>query len=256
MENTGRTAFEGVTNILRFNWHFFAGALVSVVLLLVLRVFITAGWVVTCIHIAAFFTLLTTAVSLAVSFYVYDCSDLYTLKWLDAVSVRSNARLVNIHAGFDETSALLAAKYPQAALTVFDFYNASKHTEVSIERARKARVAYPGTQKIQTDAIPLPDDSADNIFLILAAHEITDQRERIAFFADLRRILNKNGRIMVVEHLRDWPNFLAYNIGYIHFYSKLTWKHAFSGAGLTIEKAFPVTPFITVFLLQNNGITP
>ena len=69
--------------------------------------------------------------------------------------------MVNINAGFDETSMLLKQKYPNATLEVFDFYDPTKHTEVSIERARMAYPAFPDTVTISTTNIPLQENSTD-----------------------------------------------------------------------------------------------
>jgi hypothetical protein len=161
--------------------------------------------------------------------------------------------LVNINAGFDETSILLSAKFPAAELTVFDFYDPAKHTEISIERARKAYGPYPGTMNISTDNIPLLN--ADLICMMLAAHEIRNREERIQFFSLLKERLNDHGQMLVLEHLRDLPNFMAYNIGFFHFFSKKEWRRTFTGAGFTIYKEIKVTPFLSAFILQKNGIT-
>lgn len=50
--------------------------------------------------------LITTSVSLLVSYYVYDLSDLYKLNWLHELvaNLKRDLKIVNIHAGFDETS--------------------------------------------------------------------------------------------------------------------------------------------------------
>lgn len=229
-----RLAFQGVKNIIRFNWHFYVIALCCIVFF-------------TIIHqpLIIFLIILSTIVSLAVSWYVYDYSNVYTLNWLD---VKHPARVVNINAGFDETSAVLAAKYPAADLIVYDFYDPAKHTEVSIERARKAYAAYPGTIAIATSAVP--SAPADLIVVIFAAHEIRNFAERAAFFTKLKECLRDKGQIVVLEHLRDLPNFMAYNIGFFHFYSRREWMRTFDAAGLAVEKETKLTPFLSAFILQ------
>ncbi len=256
MEQSVRKPLEGVTNILRFNWHFYAFSIVLIGVLLIAKTWFSNFYIVLFFKILIALTLLGTVLSLAVSYYVYDVSGLYRLKWLDRLNISPGSTMVNIHAGFDETSTLLATKYPHAALRVFDFYDPSKHTEISIERARKVNPPYPGTEHIETQALPLEPASTDLVFLILAAHEIRNTAERIAFFADLRRSLKANGRIVVVEHLRDIPNFLAYNIGFLHFYATKVWLDTFQGAGLVIDQTMKITPFISVFSLKDHGVTP
>jgi hypothetical protein len=162
-------------------------------------------------------------------------------------------KIVNIHAGFDETSQLLRSRYPEASLMVLDFYDPAKHTEVSIERARRAYAPYPGTVTIDTEHVPLTTGNADIIYLLFAAHEIRNAAERIGFFRQLRNALHRNGKIIVTEHLRDPANFIAYNFGFFHFHAGGTWKRTFDEAGLDVEEMFKITPFITTFILRKNG---
>ena len=247
-----RKPFQGVINIVRFNWHYFAlSAGIMLVLALVWR-FLPgplgdlAGFG---LLLAAAATLLT----LIVSVVVYDRSGLYTLDWLDDWQIPPEANLVNIHSGFDETSGALHHKFPSAHLTVLDFYDPARHTEISIRRARRAHPPWPGTLTVSTSALPLPDHGSDFVFLILAAHEIRDDAERALFFREAKRLLAPGGRILVTEHLRDLPNLLAYNIGAFHFHTRRTWKNTFAAAGLKIVHASTHTPFLNNFILQSDG---
>ncbi|HMV08392.1 MAG TPA: methyltransferase [Cyclobacteriaceae bacterium] len=245
-----RTRFTGVTNIVRFNWHFYVMAGLLSALLFVSSTFMS-GIPSAMLNIFAALILSGTVVSLVVSSYIYDFSNLYTFKWLNVWSTASH--IVNIHAGFDETSHLIKKIYPGVQLKIFDFYDPKKHTEVSIERARRAFPPPPETIKISTDYIPLAENSTDIIFLVLAAHEIRDAKERSSFFTKLSGSLNREGRIIVIEHLRDLNNFMAFNLGFFHFFSKKSWLSVFRQAGLTIESELKITPFISAFILQKNG---
>jgi ubiquinone/menaquinone biosynthesis C-methylase UbiE len=244
-----RKPFQGVTNIVRFNWHFYQLAVLMIVIIAVFNHLSNeqyAGY----FALLALLVIITTVVSLLVSYYVYDLSNLYTLNWLEGIKAGAGDTIVNINAGFDETSALLKARYPQAELLVFDFYDPAKHTEVSIERARKAYPPYPGTKVISTGQVPLPDNSANQIYLILAAHEIRNDDERHNFFKELNRSLKPGGNIIVTEHLRDLANLLAYNLGFFHFLSRRSWLATFKSAGLSVEREVKITPFITAFVLE------
>jgi hypothetical protein len=254
MERISRKPFQGITNIIRFNWHYYVIAFVVIVSLFFVKKYLHQSLNIAATILLAL-TILSIIVSLAVSWYIYDHSGLYSLNWLDNIKIAANKQLVNINAGFDETSALLKEKYPGSTLTVFDFYDPAKHTEISIERARKAYPAFPGTKTISTTNIPLKNNSADCIFLILSAHEIRNDAERIEFFKQLGNSLFRDGRIIVAEHQRDIYNFIAYNFGFFHFFSEKTWKQTFANANLTEESTFKITPFISVFVLVKNGIT-
>lgn len=249
LEGITRKPFQGVTNIIRFNWHFYVIAAVLIVALLLLKNFLP-GSASLFVELFIVLLILSTLVSLAVSYYVYDLSELYSLNWLNSLNIPKGLLLVNINAGFDETSALLKQKYPGCRLLVYDFYDPAKHTEVSIERARKAYPPYPGTITIETTKVPLTNSSADYIFLILAAHEIRNHEERITFFKQLQSALTPGGRIIVTEHLRDGYNFMAYNFGFFHFFSESAWLDTFKQSGFTIEQTLNITPFIKTFILK------
>jgi hypothetical protein len=65
-------------------------------------------------------------------------------------------------------------------------------------------------------------------------------------------VLTPGGAIMMVEHLRDWPNLLAYGPGFLHFQSRRTWDAAFRAARLVLRSHCTVTPFVHAFELGKN----
>lgn len=249
-----RKPFQGVINIIRFNWHFYvlAGVFIGIALLFafalsypyqpILLIFVTLATI-------------TIAVSLGVSHYAYDRSPLYAFNWLPLPEQDDALHILNLHAGFDETSALLRQKFPHGKLSVIDFYDPQKHREPSIRRARKAYPPYPGTLRATTGQLPLENGTVDRVFVILSAHEIRDERERIEFFRELNRIMKPGAVLYVTEHLRDIPNFLAYTIGFLHFHSHNSWMRTFREAGFRVEREIGTTPFISTFLLHKNGNT-
>lgn len=244
-----RKPFQGLFNIIRFNWHFYAFALLFSLTIAALLFYWPSGldWA---LYLVLIGTILSTLLSLLASYYIYDVSNLYTLNWLDGIEIPKNANLLNINAGFDETSYLLHQKYPTANLQALDFYNPLKHTEISIERARKAYPPYPRTQTIETTNIGISANTIDCIFLILAAHEIRDIKEQIAFFKALKSTLKQQSNIVVVEHSRDLYNFMVYNFGFFHFFGQKRWWHVFNSAGLNLNQQSKITPFITVYFLN------
>lgn len=244
-----RKPAQGVLNIIRFNWHFYVVAAILILILATSNTFLSKdfqlfGWVFLGLLISSI------AISLLVSFYVYDVSKLYDLPWLNDFNKKS---ILNISAGFDETSSIIRAKFPEVKISICDFYNPKKHTEVSIKRARKAYPPDEDTIEVETTLLPFESNTFDFSLVILSAHEIRNQEERIEFFNELKRVTKPNGRIMVTEHLRDLPNFLAYNIGFLHFHSKVSWYKTFRNSGLLIEQELKTTPFISTFILSKNG---
>ena len=242
-----RRNFQGVLNILSFNRHFYVFGFLA--LLLILGSKFIYNW-----HNGLFWMVILAIIygllmPLFVSAYVYDLSGFYTFHWLKKMKIEdTNDKFnLNINAGFDETSFIIQSILPNSKLQVYDFYNAKQHTEPAIVRARKVSWFYPNTQKINSNSIPLIDNSVDTIFLLSAVHEIRLHDEKVQFLKECRRVCKPNGRIIMVEHLRDFPNFMAFTIGFTHFFSRETWKKAFDEAGFTTFNETKFTPFMSIF---------
>jgi SAM-dependent methyltransferase len=246
-----RRRLQGVRSIVRFNWHFYAEALAAV-LVLSLAGALAPGWLGGAALVAALAVAAAVSASLLASFYAYDASGFYRFDWLEPV-VAGGTRAGNFHAGFDETSALLEARFAGIELQAFDFYDPERHTEVSIRRARKAQPPHPGTRSITTSTIPLPNASLDLALCILSAHEIRNRAERVAFFREIRRVLAAGGRAVVAEHFRDLPNILAYTVGAGHFLPRSEWAATFAAAGLRVVDELEPNALITVVMLERGG---
>lgn len=242
-----RRHFQGVLNILSFNRHFYVFGLSILALIITSHILFPWSDLLFWIIIAAF--LYGLIMPLIVSAYVYDFSGYYNFDWLKKqfTTMPEPEHLLNINAGFDETSFILQHHFPKADLRVFDFYNSEQHTEPAIIRARKVSLVFPNTQQISTTHIPIKNQSIDVVFLLSAAHEIRSHEEKIQFLKECYRLCKPNGKVIMVEHLRDFPNFLAFSVGFTHFFSKATWKRAFESAGFTSFEETKFTPFMSVF---------
>lgn len=247
-----RGPFQGVVNIVRFNWHFYLLGLL-VILALIGICPLLPEWLKTLCEFVYTLALIATFVSLFISYLIYDQSKLYQLEWLPDLN---GQQVLSVTAGFDEVSEILKSKSKSIHLSVCDFYDPHKHTELSIRRARKAYPPHSGTISVVTDSLPFSNHRFNYILAILSVHEIRDPEERITFFKELVRVLHPGGTIYVTEHLRDLPNFIAYTIGAFHFHSRSTWKATFEKAGLTIDREILNNPFIRTFILITNGDTP
>ena len=242
-----RKKFQGVINILSFNRHFYVFGLSVFALLFASRLYFNWQGTIFWIVIIAF--LYGLIMPLLVSAYVYDFSGFYDFNWLNnQIKNEEGLKLiVNINAGFDETSFIIKNKFPNSDLKVFDFYNARQHTEPAIKRARKVSLVYPDTSEIASNRIPLNDNSADIIFLLSAVHEIRSQKEKVQFLKECNRLCKPGGKVIMVEHLRDIPNFLAFSVGFTHFFSRSTWRSAFENAGFSSFNETKFTAFMSIF---------
>lgn len=238
-----RRKFQGVLNILSFNRHFYSIGLGVLGALLLVHALAEGPAFIFWLILAAFMYGLF--MPLLVSAYVYDFSGYYHLHWLKEL-VREPGDIKYI-AGFDETSFLIKNKFPTSEIRVFDFYNAKQHTEPAIVRARRVSLVYPNTQSIPSHSIPLTDHTVDIVFLLSAAHEIRSHEEKIQFLSECHRICKPGGQVIMVEHLRDFPNFLAFSVGFTHFFSRSVWRNAFGRAGFTSFQETKFTPFMSIF---------
>jgi ubiquinone/menaquinone biosynthesis C-methylase UbiE len=242
-----RRKLQGVLNILSFNRHFYVIGLIVLAIIIAVLALLNVPIFWTWIIVSAF--LLGLIMPLIVSAYVYDFSGYYDFNWLKTLNLIDSKpkNIVNINAGFDETSFILKNNFPESDLKVYDFYNAEQHTEPAIIRARKVSLVYPNTMQIISDKIPLNDQSIDLIFLLSAVHEIRSHEEKVVFLKECHRICKPDGKVITVEHLRDIPNFFAFSIGFTHFFSRKAWQKAFSDAGFSTFKESKFTPFMSIF---------
>ncbi len=248
-----RGPFDGALQIIAFNWPMYATAVVALAAL---------GWL-SCadstpryIRLAAVVGLMITAyftlASVAVSHYVYDRSRLYKFDWIHDCVTEVPARWVNLHAGLDESTAALEQRFGPP-IAVLDVFTEETMPEASIARARRRGVADRRTTSVRESSLPLESDSCDCACVIFAAHELRAMSTRVALFVELRRVLAQEGRVILVEHLRDVANFAAFGPGFLHFLSLRTWHETIQSAGLQIVKDFKMTPFVRVLVLHQGS---
>ena len=200
------------------------------------------------IALPAFFWLV---ISIAVSHYVYDRSPLYGLRWLSECLPREPRTWVQLHAGLDETSGAIGVLFPAARGEVLDIFDPADMTEPSIAQARN--VARVEARAADWRALPMATGACDAAFLIFTAHEFRRAPVRARFFREVARVLRGNGDLIVVEHLRDWANFLAFGPGFLHFLPARAWLTAAESGGFEIRRRFHVTPFVNVFAMRRKA---
>jgi SAM-dependent methyltransferase len=188
--------------------------------------------------------------SLLVSHYVYDCSPLYDLNWVGRELPKAPQRWINVHAGVDETSHLLAQLFPTAVGEILDVHDPEEMTEASIRRARRTHRSLMRSKPADWRALPIANDTIDAAFLFFVAHEFRRDEARTQLFRELARVLRSDGELSVVEHLRDCANFLAFGPGFLHFFSRSKWLRTAAAAGLQVRTEKSITPFVRVFTLR------
>jgi SAM-dependent methyltransferase len=239
----------GLLQILRYNWPFFAAtwagcaAALGVLARVRLPKFVALalggfaagglGWSVS---------------SLLAAHYIYDLSPLAGPDWLRDLQLAPAGKVLNLHAGVDEAGGNIERALPKSWHLTADFYDPRVMSEDSISRAREqdAESALP----VGLMALPFKSASFDLIVLMFAAHEVRDPRARVRFFGELRRTMSARGKLVLVEHLRDVANFLAFGPGVPHWYSRRTWLDAAHQAGLAPAGERRITPFVRILVFS------
>ena len=189
--------------------------------------------------------------SLGVSHLIYDRSDLYRWGWLERALRGANMRqAIFCHCGFDEASQGLRQHLPGLQWQLLDHFDEKHMPEPSIGRARALFPPLPGTLPSHYDAWPVAAESADLVLGLLVIHELRSEAERSVWFAESRRCLRQGGRVVLVEHVRDAANFLAFGPGFLHFHSPASWRRCWERAGFRSIDEFRVTPFVRIFILS------
>ena len=113
-----RRPFQGVLNILSFNRHFYVAGLAVLAALFAGKLYFNWPPLVFELIVIAF--LYGLIMPLIVSAWVYDFSGYYNFHWLTPhIANDAVGQIVNINAGFDETSFIIKHRFPDADLQVF-----------------------------------------------------------------------------------------------------------------------------------------
>ena len=246
----GREPFHGVRQIVRFNWPFYAVGTGTVLLSPPVVSMLPLGVVPSGVAYAgAALACLWLVGSLAASWLVYDHSPLMAGTWIrDALGFRPRS-WINIHSGFDELTPALRTRFKRSHGRTFDIYDPIEMTASSIVRARHSSAGH-NDEAADFHHLPAGTSTADAVLLPLSAHELRTHAARRALFDEIHRVLMPGGRVVVAEHLRDVPNFVAFGPGFLHFHSRRTWTRCFAEARFGIYDEFSITPFVRVFILR------
>lgn len=246
-----RGRFQGVWQIFCYNWPWFVGSAAFKLLTLVVITLLPMPFVLKALLLtAASLAILGATLSLVASHWIYDRSEINRWTWVKRCLPAAPAAWTNIHAGLDESSEPLSDLYGHTARQVLDIYDPTTMTEPAIKRARASHAVTIPCVKAKADCLPLSSDSQDCIFMIFAAHEVRDPVERDQLFAEAARALAPGGRLVLVEHLRDLANAVAFGPGCFHFLPKQEWLRVTVKAGLSLVSEEKITPFVSVFVFE------
>lgn len=243
---TAPSRLAGVRMILRYNWPLYAAGIATVAVGTAAATFLHRPLLRAAAAAAAVVAGWLAVASLAASWWVYDRSELYRWTWLPRTLPTIPRGVLVIHSGLDEASMHVTATWPSAEVQSVDVHGGSGATTASLRRAR-TRVGRA------TDPCPLEPVEFDAVVALLAAHEIRDADARTNLFVDLHDRLRPGGRLILVEHVRDLANALAYGPAIGHFYPVHEWRRAIDASGMQLRTTERITPFVVLLIAEKPG---
>lgn len=246
-----RGRYQGVLQILQFNRRMYLMATTGIVTVALAWPFLSNPGRIALLSgvVPAIFWM---ASSLLVSHYVYDRFPVYDFRWIERLLTRVPRRWINIHSGWDETSGLLATLFPAEGNQVVSIFDPRTMTESSIRQAQLMNRETVPAILARYDQLPFQAGAFDTAFAIFSAHELRGHEERVDLFREIVRVLTPGGELVLMEHVRDWKNFLAFGPGFLHFFSRREWRNAASEAGMMVRTERVMTPFVHVYVLRKN----
>jgi hypothetical protein len=238
----------GAVRIFLYNWPIYVGTW-TFALVIVLLGPLVPSLPAKLAAVVAGTALMWSLFSLLISFYIYDKSSLVSGLWVPRQFGSDAHNWATIHAGLDaevELDAVMSGR----CVARLDIFDGRVMTSSSIHRARRRTPPAKEASACRPAALALEDGGCDTIVVAFTAHEIRDRGAREAFFHELRRSLCPGGRVLIVEHLRDFANFLAFGPGYLHFVSRREWLRLASHARLVIARETRITPWVMALTLE------
>lgn len=241
---TSRETLAGVRMILRYNWPLYVAGLATAVAGLSTATRGDRSGLVRVAGAAAGLGASWLAVaSLGASWWIYDRSELYRWTWLSRSVTREPGRVLVVHAGLDEASGPAARVWPDAEVESVDVHRGVGRTTASLRLARR------GAERDTRPGRP-PRTGSDVVVAFLAAHELRTRAERVELVQRIRDGLEPGGRLVLVEHVRDAANALAFGPAVAHFYPVREWEQVIGLGGLDLVAEERITPFVVVLTAE------
>lgn len=236
----------GAARIFRYNWPIYVATWAAAGTAFVLGWVRPAGPVLWLLAGAA---LTWSVVSLLVSRHVYDRSGLAQGALVPPLLPAPMQTWATLHAGLD-AEIDLDAVMPGHCVGRLDIFDARYMGASSVRRARQMTAPTRPSVPCSPVSLALPDRACDAVIVAFTAHEVRDPDARERLFGEVLRILRPGGRALLVEHLRDLSNFLAFGPGFLHFLPRRAFLSAASRAGFAVTGEQRVTPWVMALVLE------
>lgn len=236
--------------ILRFNWPKYVLGVVLSLVCLVSASGQESGFGELALYVIATVTLFVMIASLLASWYVYDHCDVESFDWLGNFIDGDPQSIVSVHVGYDDAERGLRMVFSEARVTSSLFR--VTHTPWWRGRSLVRAVATAGPHHEAQETISSLTERGERFDLVVlgfSAHEARDRGDRHLLLERSMALLSTGGTILLIEHLLDGPNLVAYGPGALHFQTKGSWLSDIESAGLESTRTQRICGLVTVFQL-------
>jgi len=152
----------------------------------------------------------------------------YFAKLLNKADVKGEIQLADIHIGTYRHTYQFANLLPDATIHSIDCWENDCPSEEAISDVRALEPAPTHEPRIKIDkaqnyTIDMPDASMDVVVFGFGSHEIPPGEERAKIFAEAKRILKPNGKLLMFEHGIDFENYLIFGPVIYHVTKHSEW---------------------------------
>ena len=242
--------FKRALSLARYNWPLYAVSCFSILLgIAIASIPSISGSIRIVALVAASVAAWYTIASFAAFHAMFDRSGFLSGNWLTSCVKSPPKRCLQLSVSLEETTLPIERVFPEAECVNFDLFDRSVMTEPAVKRARAS--TKPNSTPVATlDSLPLVNEHCDLTVITLAAHEVREPSLRESLFQELNRVTKPQGRVVVIEHLRNAAAFLAFGPGLFHFFPRAEWMRLAETASLNLESEFKITPFVHVFVFS------
>jgi ubiquinone/menaquinone biosynthesis C-methylase UbiE len=233
--------YSGTLSTLLYNWPIFGGLLFFGVVTVTASTWLAWPWhwLSLLVGLGSFGLILNILVA---SFLVYDWGQKREYDRLFELAELGSANVViDITCGKLRGTQGFLSRLKQGHYFLIDIYDKQKMTDAALRRAREMAPPLESDRRIyrrtgKADSLPIPHNWADVVYCSFSLHELQHQQDRQKLFAEFARILKPNGKLLIAEHGRDLPNFIAFGLGAFSFLTPATWAGHMREAGFSLKR--------------------
>jgi hypothetical protein len=243
------SSFSRALTLARYNWPLYVFATLVAIVGIALCLAATSTTIRLLGGVAALVAVWFATASFLAFHAMFDRSSLLRGTWLPELLEKAPEKWVQISVCLEETTLPMNQLFPAAEGVLLDIFSPSVMTEPAVTRAR-ARSQNDHAVAVTPASLGVADEWADATVIMLAAHEVRNAAMRESLFRELSRITAAGGRIVVVEHLRNFAAFLAFGPGFFHFLPRSEWIRLSTQSGMRLISESSITPFVHVFVFK------